>query len=349
MASGEQITKFKFQWIDEKGNATGMFRKKGTYDGSVLVLDKAEIPVAVIVDLDSRENRIIMTILSGETETELYIFQVSGIAAKRLKGLINISRSASWAKLEKEGLEEKGEGHLYRQASCQHCEAVITLSRMEITPQLYCSFCDTLSTVGNAASTPPGEKDLRICEECGMFSKPRKFTIFYFYFLLIIYGFHQRTTWRCPACMRGEAWKMLFGNLIFILGVPVAIVQLIRSYGGSVAGKFAGLDSANIKAKKGQPAKALAQYTEILKRVPHSAGLNYNIGRSLLEQKPELAMDSFELALRDCSNYAPAANMLVHCYEQAGETEKLAQLQTVWGGEEEPEKDSSPPLPGGEG
>jgi len=30
--------------------------------------------------------------------------------------------------------------------------------------------------------------------------------------------------------MRGEAWKMFFGNLIFLLGVPVARIQLFRSY-----------------------------------------------------------------------------------------------------------------------
>jgi len=347
---GHVITTFKFKWIDEDGDEAGFLRKKGSFDGSSLKLDDAEIPAENIVDLETRDNRIILSIHTGEAEPAVFAFAVSGVASKRLKGIIDVARSASWARIEREELEAKGEGHLYREANCQHCTAVITLSRMEDSPQLYCSFCDTLTTIKNPQTAPPGEKSLKICEECGMFSKPTKFTIFYFYFLLVIYGFRKSTTWRCPGCMRGEAWKMLFGNLVFLLGVPTAIIQLIRSYGGSVTGKFAGLDSANIKARKGKSTAALAQYREILKRVPHSAGLKYNIGLGLLEQKPELATESFEMALRDCSNYRPAAGLLVHCYEKSGADDKLAQLHYIWGSDQDKAKDESssttpPPIP----
>ena len=54
---------------------------------------------------------------------------------------------------------------------------------------------------------------------------------------------------------------MLFGNLLFVIGVPVAIVQLCRSYGGAIGiGPFAGLDTANINAQKGKVIPALNGY-----------------------------------------------------------------------------------------
>ncbi|MGB0774247.1 MAG: hypothetical protein ACPGUY_00275 [Akkermansiaceae bacterium] len=347
------MTQFKFKWVDSEGDEEGFLRKKGSFDGQTLRLDSAEIPADAIASIETRANRAVIAVLTGEAEPTYLIIAVSGIAVKRLKGLIDVARSASWAKLEREELEKKGQGHLYREATCQHCHAVITLSRMAITPQQYCSFCDTLTTISNPASAPPAEKNLRLCDECGMFSMPKKFTIFYFYFLVVVYGYRQSTTWRCPGCMRGEAWKMFFGNLIFILGVPTAIIQLIRSYGGSVAGKFAGLDKANLLARKGRTPQALAIYRDILKRVPHSAGMNYNIGISLLETKPDLAVDSLERALDDCSNYSPAANVLAHCYEKTGQVDKLNELKAIWG-EEEPEQtpqpstppQAPPPLPG---
>ena len=200
---GHVITNFKFKWIDAAGDEEGFLRKKGSFDGQTLKLDDAELPAEAIISLETHGNRLTLSIHTGESEPTVCAFAVSGVASKRLKGIIDVARSASWAKLEREELEQKGEGHLYREATCQHCTAVITLSRMEDTPQLYCSFCDTLTTVKNPSSAPLGGKSLRICDECGMFSKPAKFTIFYFYFLLVIYGFRQSTNWSCPGCMRG--------------------------------------------------------------------------------------------------------------------------------------------------
>ena len=125
---------------------------------------------------------------------------------------------------------------------------------------------------------------------------------------------------------------MFFGNLIFVIGVPVAIVQLIRSYGGSIgSGPFKELDSANLKARKGNVLGALEGYRSILQRLPYSAGIKYNLGLSLLQQDDkQRAAESFRVALEDCSNYVPAYQLLAHCYEQLGETEKLEELRLMW-------------------
>ena len=138
---------------------------------------------------------------------------------------------------------------------------------------------------------------------------------------------------------------MFFGNLPFVIGVPVAITQLFRAYGGSVlGGQFKGLDTGNTRARKGDVKGALKQYQSILERVPHSAGVKYNLGVALLmEGDRQRAADTFELALEDCSNYAPAYHQLRELYSQLGEKEKLAELERIWSSGDEEDEDSAPP------
>ena len=136
---------------------------------------------------------------------------------------------------------------------------------------------------------------------------------------------------------------MLFGNAMFLLGVPVAMVQLIRSYGGSAAGKpFKGLDAGNINARKGKLENALAKYQVILQEVPASAGLKYNIAMALLQQgNQEKAVGALEMALRDCSNYVPAYQQLRQLYTINGDQDKLKALDKMWSTETEAEQNIS--------
>ena len=334
---------FKFKWINEQGQETGFLSKKGHFDGETITLEKTEIPVVVIVRTETYDNRMVLQAIAGN-EPVVIAFTVSKPSARELKTAIDAARSVSWAKMHREKLEEEGRGHDYRHEQCPHCGATLILTEMPRTPQLYCHFCNTLATVDPTVEALAGERDLRICDECGMFSKPRKFTVFYFYFLVFFYGWNYRSTWRCPACMRGDAWKMFFGNLPFVLGVPVALTQLGRSYGGSVIGPFAGLDTANIKARKGNALGALAGYRAILQRVSHSAGVKYNLGLALRQQKDTArAVEMFRLALEDCSNYVPAYHHLAACYQELGDTEDLAELKRIWGEADQDEKEPAAP------
>jgi len=342
MPHATETLKFKFKWLNPQGQETGFLRKHGELRGDVLVLDKAELPVAGLAEVAVRDNRLGVTVLNQEGKPEGCGITVSGGAtARTLKMHIDVARSSHWAQMHKATLEKQGEGHLYRDETCPRCQATLILSRLEKSPQLYCHFCDTLMSIGDPRAVPAGEGDLKLCDACGMFSKPRKFTIFYFYFLLVVYGWRQQITWRCPACMRGDAWKMLFGNLVFVLGVPVAIGQLIRAYSGDViGGPFKGLDGANLKARKGDYAGAIAKYRSILEQVHHSAGIKYNIGMGLLKEQPNLAVESFEGALKDCSNYAPAYRALSHCYQTMGQQAKLVALKKAWDAADEDAKEA---------
>lgn len=323
---------FKFKWLDDNGNETGFFSKSGSYDGTLLRLDDVELPAAAITNIAVRENRMAVTTLTEDGSPAALALSLSKISPSELKSAIDIARSEDWAELHKKELQKKGGSHSYRDELCPKCGATILLSDMAPTPQLYCHFCDTLTTVEPPQSGVPGEQELRVCEECGMFSKPRKFTVFYFYFLLVVYGWRYYSTWRCPACMRGLAWKMFFGNFLFVLGVPVAVYQLFRSYGGTDgSGPFKALDASNLKARKGDVLGSLEGYRSILDQVPHSAGIKYNLGLALLQQEDlQRASESFRVALDDCSNYVPAYSMLCYCYDKRGKTEELKELQAIW-------------------
>jgi len=343
MSKSAELFEFKFHWLSEEGQATTMFARKGSFDGEFLILEETEIPVGIILQSIVQENRMVLAFFTGDEENPVGHLLIQTGVANDLKEQLDIARSDVWAKQHKEELVKKGLGHTYRDEECPVCTARLILTDMPETPQLFCHFCDSLTTIDQAEEPVSREEDYSLCEECGMFSKPQKFTIFYFYFLLVVYGWWSKTTRRCPPCMRGEAWKMLFGNLIFLLGVPVAIIQLIRCYGAdTVSGKFKGLNAGNVHARAGDVAKALEMYREILERVPFSAGVKYNLGMALLMQgDDERAADTFELALEDCANYVPAYQQLQQLYPKMGEPEKLKELERIWSsGEDEEASDN---------
>jgi len=325
---------FKFKFLNEQGQETGFFSKKGSFDGQTLVLDATEIAANDIYQVDNRGNRMVLVEATDVNNPNSILFTVKSGSLSDLKQALGVARSAAAAGRRKEQLTSEGRGSEYREIVCPHCTATNDLTGFRDSPQISCDFCHCIATVDGA---PAEEKQYRLCDECGMYSKPRQFTIFYFYFLFVVYGWTSRQTWRCPGCMRGEAWKMLFGNLIFVLGVPVAIVQLIRAYGGTdLASMYKGLDGANLKARKGNMESAIGDYRRILERQPNAAGVKFNIGLAFANQNQlEAAATTLEAALNDCGNYQPAANLLAHCYSELGETEKLADLKAEWGAEED--------------
>lgn len=341
---------FKFHLLNEQGQQTSLFRKRGSFDGETLLLDGVPIPAAGMLQTAIRENRMVVVYLTVDGGIAHVAFMpTTKKETDELKRRLDIARSATWAQMHREALTKRGRGDAYRDACCPRCTATVILTDMPPSPQLYCPFCDSLTTTDSIAGPIPGEESLRLCEECGMYSRPRKFTIFYFYFLLVVYGWWSRTTWRCPGCMRGQAWKMFFGNLLFLLGVPKAVAQLMRCYSGTVVGgAFRGLDGANLKARKGDVRGALAGYRSILERVPHSAGIKYNLALALLQQGDEpRAAEALELALADCANYVPAYQQLKGVYTRLGATERLQELTAMWEDVEEAQSeqdsDAAPP------
>lgn len=351
MEPESKIRKFKFRWVDSAGNETGMFSsKKGTFDGETIKLDDVEFPVDVILSIAVRDKFIVMLLPVADDEGNItdqhqtINISIYGTSAKKLKQAIDGARSDVFAVHEKAELKEKGLSSQYRSATCPFCDATISLSRLPETPQCFCDYCETLFTIEEQpfgqteGLSRQQESKHRLCEECDMYSKPRKFTIFYFVFLLYFITWSHRPTWRCPGCMRGDAWKMLFGNVFGLIGIPVAIVQLFRSYGGKASsGPLRGLDDANILANKGKIDKALDRYDRLMDNVPINAGIKFNIGSGLMTNGDFSSAETmFQFSLDDCSNYSPAVQGLAMCLaQQEGRDADLKALKVLHGADEE--------------
>ncbi len=325
--------RFKFKWV-QNGEPTGFRSKQGLLDGENLHLDDITIPIGAIHSVEIRQNYMIFVVPDETGQERGLVIMLTGGSINKLKTALDHSRSGVWAESRRQELIAQGRGSEFRSAVCPNCQATVDLAGMDKTPQVYCRFCDSLLTDPAFGLGPKNEAAFRICESCQMFSAPRQYSIFYFYFLLVVYGWSSRQVWCCPMCFRPEAWKMLLGNAPFVLGVIPATVQLTRAYSSDkLGGEFSGLHKANALAIKGNFAGAIEGYQAILQRAPHSAGIHYNLGMALA-RRDELprAAEAFKLALTDCANYLPAAEALSAVYHQLGWTDQLQELQQTWNG-----------------
>ncbi len=325
----------------DDGNVSGFLSMVGTFDRKTLTLGEDSYPVSAIIAVAAHEG-VLSLVISDEDDYLTPSIVVSGEQPETIKRAIDRSSSGLRAAEEHKQMVAEGQGASFRSEICPHCDATISLSKYADSPQCYCDYCETLFTirdqyrnddVAEGSLDETLESKYRMCEECGMYSYPRQFTIFYFIFLVYFLHWTSNKTVRCPACMRFEAWKMLFGNIFGLLGLPVAFIQLFRSYRGKIEkGPLKGLDDANILANRGKIDKALDRYDALMDNLPINAGIKYNIGSGLLT-KGDIphAETMFQLSLEDCSNFAPSLSGLHFCYRSLDKKDELKQLEFQMG------------------
>lgn len=326
--------KFAFYVLDADGNEKSLsFSKWGLFDGATLTLHQESIPASSVTGVQRRFNRLtISTLLQFDIVKLHYLAVTSTRQAEQLKVALDGFLSRRLADQNRETLREFGRSYCYREAECSNCAATILLSDMPETPQVYCSYCDTLTTVRSSSVIPSNEHEFRICESCNLFGQLQAFRIRYFWCAIVVSGATFGGRYCCRVCMRGEGWRMLIYNLPFLLAVPNAIWQLARCYNGSMSGgEFRDLDDGNVKLSRGDLDGASVHYRDILERVPHSAGVKFNLGQGLLMRNDFAnAASAFEAALQDCVNYIPAWTRLRMAYHHLGEEEKLKTLDSMW-------------------
>ena len=338
--------------MDEGNVSGGMFALTGSFDGKILTLDEEAFPVESLIGVGVYD-QVLSLIVTHEDDTISRTIVLKGENPKTLKRAIDGSRSSIEVAEEHKRLVAQGQGASFRSEVCPHCTATISLSKFADSPQCYCDYCETLFTIRSQhggfeleSNTLAAdlEQKYRMCEECGMYSLPRKFTKFYFVFLLYFMHIVSEKTVRCPGCMRWEAWKMLVGNVFGLLGLPIAFTQLIRSYRGRIEkGPLKGLDDANILANRGKIDRALDRYDTLMDNLPINAGIKYNIGSGLLTKGDVPHAEAmFHLSLEDCSNFAPSLSGLLFCYQSLNKAEQQKQLEFQMGLDEidDPELES---------
>jgi hypothetical protein len=323
--------KFAFKRLNDKGREIGAFSSKGVLESDQLTLGKLRVPLSDVVQVQQGVGKLLLVVLDGQRNPVANIVHLRGANDERLFTALNRACSGQWAEKRREALAAQGKAGIFRAAPCGCCQATIDLSGHPASEQVYCPYCESLSPAAGPAA--PEDRGYRLCEQCTLFAKPTVFTTFYFYFLIAVYGFRWKQARMCNTCMRSEAWKMLAFNAPFILGLAVAIPQLVRAYaGGSALSKtYAGLDRANALSKKRKTEAAVNEYTLIETRLGRCAGVRLNHGLTLLNAgRVEDAAGQFMGALEDCANYEPAARMLALCYQKLGMTQELKALEDEW-------------------
>ena len=320
---------FKFIPLNEKGEQASVTTKKGELNDDALVLAKDTIPTGQLLRAMRRESRLVVEYAAGD-DVEARLLQVVGKKISMLEQAINAVSSRTRAERRRADLESQGRAAEFRLVDCQNCPAVIDLTGFAESPEVYCQYCETIST---SALEPAEARKYKLCDHCGFFSHPRGLSVFYFYFLFFFFGFSYSRKHMCGSCMRGEAWKMLILNSIFLLGLPNAIWQLGRAYfGGTASGTtFRGLEAANSLGRKRRADDADKAYDGILTTAPVLAGVSYSRALAWLHANQfDRAIEHLEVSLADCANYLPAFRVLVACYQQVGNEDQARALIALW-------------------
>ena len=193
---------FNFKWVVRPGSdSPRRMRERGQVNELELLLANANILRNLIVDASLDENLLSITIEDPESGPLMAGIEIHDGKATQVFRELNIQLSQRLAQQEIEELREKNDDSPVTQVVCPKCRATINLIG-EYSPQCYCRHCQTLFTGENESDSElvAVECDYGICERCQMYSRPRNFTVFFFYFVVYFGGVHHKNIRCCPAC-----------------------------------------------------------------------------------------------------------------------------------------------------
>ena len=318
---------FKFRFV-KGGQGRGLLAKKATASDTEIDLDGEQILYKDILDTSTRANRLVLDLspsaLLGEKSLELLqdgrflVIEVRQVPADELEKHIDRHSSALAAERHRQELVAAGKVDVFRAVTCPHCGAMIDLSDLAQTSYIYCRFCESI--LDQKQQVVSNGDRYRICGECGMYDRVREYTIFDFYFLIVVYAWRVSRRYVCDTCATRLARNALLRNLIFLLGIPSAIYMLIKANSGR-APALQQLAKANRLALKGKFAEANAVYDKLLQRFPDHPGFLLNQGIGYLNGQ-DVPSGSAYLArsLKACSNYVPTLRVAQRLRQASLET-----------------------------
>lgn len=318
MRHRSQYDGFRFRYVVD-GETLGLRAREGTLDDEALNLAGMLIPYAHIVDTTSRGNRLILEFSQefyypeGEfaqcvIDGRLVVMEVRKGTARGVEMAVDRKCADAEAKARRAQLQAQGLHHLVRTEDCPSCGATIDLSGLDPTPYAHCRYCETIFSRDRMHIAAGAE--YRICDECGLYDRVQEYPEFYFYFLLVVYGFRYNHPILCDGCAHRLFIKALVRNAIFLVGVPTAIWVKLKSLRARDP-EYAGLTRANQLARKGRHRDAAVFYDELLRRLPeHPAILmNQAIGHGVGDDGSGAAA-LLDRSLAACNHYLPALRLL---------------------------------------
>ncbi len=309
---------FKFRYVKD-GKTVGFLSSKGAVEDIGLRLGDLTLPYEAVVDTTTRDERLILTIDSGgpnfppellaQLQDYFLVLHVYGGLADSLEKAIDRFCSVVEAQARKLHLQAEGNGHLFRTVECPLCQCTVDLSEFPETPYSYCRFCETV--FGQGLNMSRSKNNYRECDECGYHDRIQGYTEFYFYFLLVVYGYRHNRRHMCDSCAISMSNKLLAANALFLLGVPNAVTCAVRARSGRDL-SLASLAQANKFARAGRLAEADSQYDQVLRNFRDHPGVRYNQAITYLKaQRVEDGLAHLRASIEACPNYLPALT-LVH-------------------------------------
>ncbi len=310
------LLQFKFRPVKD-GRPRGLRARAGSLGDEGLQLGQSRIAFAHLQQTAVRDNRLVLALSAGaqleedlvaEVQGELLVLDVYGGAAPRLKRALDQQRSALRVAARREELQAAGEGGSFRSVSCPVCSSSLDLSGAAAPALAYCPYCESIVTGSGALVTDGGR--YTVCSDCGFFGRVQGYPEFYFYFLLVLYGFSYKRRFLCDGCARGLFVKTLLINLVFVLGVFPALWVGIKRLTGRDP-RLGQLAQAAKLSAKGRVAEAAPLYQAMLARLPDHPGLLFDQAMGQIEAgDTRAAASSLQRCLAACPSYLPAYRLL---------------------------------------
>lgn len=308
---------FKFKYV-KNGNPQGIFAQKATASSEEIILGKERLIYEDIADSTTRDNRLILAIYPTASlsenvsqqlmESSILVLEVYQINPLNLERFIDRISSKKQTEIKRQELIQAGQGNLFRAVTCPECQATIHLSGLNKTSYIYCRFCESIFQENQSVMTKGSEYP--VCDECHMFDRVRGYTEFYFYFLLVIYGFYHKRRHLCDNCANRVFWKTFILNFLFIVGIIPSIWIKIKSMTGRNPA-LKQLAKANALAKRGKYEQADLIYQQLYEHYFNHPGLLMNEGLGhLFGNDGKGVINCFDRSLSSCSNYSPVISLM---------------------------------------
>lgn len=185
---------FKFRFVRD-GDTVGVLRSpRGRVGEEALELGDATIPYRDIGETVTRGDRVALQFTGGSVEGKagryvqdsVIVIEPRNVVPRRLEMLVDQRCAAVRLEERRRRARERGRAHLVRSEPCPTCSADIDLTGLEEGRYIYCPYCEIIF---ESESHRTLGRQYRICDECGLFGRVQQYPEFYFYFLLVVYGF----------------------------------------------------------------------------------------------------------------------------------------------------------------
>lgn len=309
---------FKFNFVSADGNTRFFFSKRGKLTDRSLELHEWNVALVQIADTVTRDNRLIIQmcdefrpapglkdyVLKGSA----LVIEVYGVQARDLeKSIDRISSKADAAKA-KAALEKEGKADQFKACTCGNCKATVDLSELPESDFIYCRYCE--SVLNPSGKVVTNGDQYKLCEECGMFSRVQSYTEFYFYFLLVMYGYSYKKRFMCDNCAGSLFWKMLLCNFLFVIGIIPSLVVLYKSVVGRDSA-LADLGKANTLAFKGLFTEADSKFMSLRGKLLNHPGILYNMSMGHFKGNDGKSGGTLLLdSMKSCSNFLPTIELI---------------------------------------